>query len=296
MVCKLQEEIHASENGKKISILCPTRERPEQVIRLIESVLANATNPNLVEILLYFDLDDMSIIDIDQYRNTVKVFRGPRTWISNAQNFLYCHAEGEILMTAADDMVFRTKGWDDEILAAFNNISDRIALVFGNDLGTHAGRIATHGFFHRNWIEALGTWVQPGRGSLWDLWATENARKLGRLVYLDNLIIEHVHYRQSEIKAAFDNTYSFVRSMNASFRPENTYKKLKRERRIDRILLAEKMVTVPKLELNYLIANLICSTLLKGLTLEKKRRVLSVTNIGIISLSGSFILSLLKRK
>lgn len=269
---------------RKISILCPTRERPDQVIRLIESILNNARSPKSVEILFYIDKDDETFPNFDRFAQSVKVFRGPRTWISNAHNFLYAYCEGEIIMTAADDMVFRTKNWDSAVCAAFDSVPDKIALVYGNDLGTHAGKIATHGFFHRNWVETLGTWVQPGRGSLWDLWSTENARKIGRLIFLSDLIIEHVHYRQSQVDVAFDNTYSYVRSMNSSFRPEVTYTKLKRERRIDRILLSEKMDSVPKRELNYLIASVLCSTTLKNSSIEKKRRLLSVTNLGIIGL------------
>jgi glycosyl transferase/beta-hydroxylase protein BlmF len=283
-------------SATKISILCPTRERPEQVIRLIESILVNANNPELIEILFYIDQDDVTFPNLDRFGYTVRVFQGPRTWISNAQNFLYSHCHGEVIMTAADDMVFRTAGWDSVVSAAFESIPDKIALVYGNDLGTHAGKIATHGFFHRNWVETLGTWVQPGRGSLWDLWSTENARILERLIFLEDLIIEHVHYRQSRVGADFDNTYSFVRSMNSSFRPEITYKKLKRERRIDRILLSEKMKPAPKVEFNYLIGSIICTYVLKNSNLEKKRRIQSVTNLGLIGLALRFLWFKLRMK
>jgi len=293
-VIELNVKSHLSEKGHKISILCPTRERPDQVIRLIESVFENALAPDAVEILFYIDHDDETFPNLDRFGESTRVFRGPRTWISNAHNFLYCYSEGEIVMTAADDMVFRTLGWDSAVYTAFNSIPDKIALVYGNDLGTHAGKIATHGFFHREWIEALGTWVQPGRGSLWDLWSTENARKLGRLVYLDELIIEHVHYRQSKVEVTFDKTYSYVRSMNSSFRPEVTYKKLKRERRIDRILLSEKMKPAPKAEVSYLVGSIICKYVLKNSNVEKKRRIQSVTNLGLIGLTLRYIWSKVK--
>ena len=276
--------------------MCPTRDRPFQVIRFIESVFATASFTKDIEILFYVDFDDESFPNIDKFSPQVKVFKGPRTWISNAHNFLYSLCHGEIVMTAADDMVFRTNGWDSEIYESFEAIPDRIALVFGNDLGTHAGRIATHGFFHRNWIETLGTWVQPGRGSLWDLWSTENARALGRLLYLENVIIEHVHYRQSSTAVTFDETYSYVRSMNSSFRPEITYKKLKRERRIDRILLSEKMDSPPKVEYRYLVSSFLCSTILKNLNIEKRRRILSVNNVGIFGLVIRSIFMRLKSK
>jgi glycosyl transferase/beta-hydroxylase protein BlmF len=179
-VNELNLKNHVPEKGHKISILCPSRERPDQVIRLIESIFENALAPDTVEILFYIDHDDETFPNLNRFGQSTRVFRGPRTWISNAHNFLYSHCEGEIVMTAADDMVFRTLGWDSAVYAAFDSVPDKIALVYGNDLGTHAGKIATHGFFHREWIEALGTWVQPGRGSLWDLWSTENAANRAR--------------------------------------------------------------------------------------------------------------------
>jgi glycosyl transferase/beta-hydroxylase protein BlmF len=292
----LSTQSRTAASSTKISILCPTRERPEQVIRLIDSILVNADHPELIEILFYIDQDDFTFPNLDKFGNTVKVFQGPRTWISNAQNFLYSNCHGEIIMTAADDMVFRTVGWDTVVSATFESMPDKIALVYGNDLGTHAGKIATHGFFHRNWIETLGTWVQPGRGSLWDLWSTENARILGRLIFLEDLIIEHVHYRQSKVGADFDNTYSFVRSMNSSFRPEVTYKKLERERRIDRILLAEQMGSPPKWELKYLLGSFVCDHVIKNSSLEKKRRVQSVTNIGLFGLALRYMWTKVKLK
>ena len=296
LVDKLSIQNRTAARAPKISILCPTRERPKQVIRLIESLLKNAREPEKLEILFYIDNDDETFPNLARFGDTVKVFRGPRTWISNAHNFLYTYCKGEIIMTAADDMVFRTKGWDSAVYAAFDSVPDKIVLVYGNDLGTHAGKIATHGFFHRKWVEALGTWVQPGRGSLWDLWSTENARILGRLMYLDDLIIEHVHYRQSEVDVEFDNTYNFVRSMNSSFRPEVTYKKLKRERRIDRILLGEKMESEPKVELNYSIGRFVCRYMSKNSNLEQKRRIQSVTNIGLIGLALRFLWIKVKSK
>ena len=296
MVGRLSRQSQHAPRARKISILCPTRERPDQVIRLIESLLDNAQMPEMLEILFYIDQDDETFPSMDRFGDAVRVFQGPRTWISNAHNFLYSYCQGEIIMTAADDMVFRTIGWDSAVYAAFDSVPDKIALVYGNDLGTHAGKIATHGFFHRKWVEALGTWVQPGRGSLWDLWSTENARKLGRLIYLDELIIEHVHYRQSKVNVEFDNTYSFVRSMNSSFRPEVTYKKLKRERRIDRILLSEKMESAPKRELNYLIGSFVTSYVLKNANLEQKRRIQSVTNLGLLGLALRFLWSKVKFK
>ena len=167
----------------RISILCPTRNRPANVQKLVASARKMASQPESLEFLFYVDFDDTSFPLVEN----VHVIHGPRVWISNAQNVLYSRATGEILMTAGDDMEFLTPGWDNLIRDTFKGIPDRIALVFGNDLATHSGKIAVHGFFHRRWVDALGTWVQPGRGSLWDLWSSDVAKKLDRFIYIEKL-------------------------------------------------------------------------------------------------------------
>ena len=87
-------------------------------------------------------------------------------------------------MYAGDDIEFRTNGWDQIVRDKFEEFEDKIALVYGDDDATHGEKIAIHGFLHRNWINAVGTWVAPGRGSLYDYWHTEVARKVGRLVFV----------------------------------------------------------------------------------------------------------------
>jgi hypothetical protein len=250
----------------------------------MESIEKTITGFNRVELLFYVDEDDETFPELRASRIIVKKFVGPRVWISNAQNFLAMNATGEILMTAGDDMVFKTFEWDHIVSQKFMNIEDKIGLVFGNDLGTHAGTIATHGFFHKTWFQALGTWVQPGRGSLWDLWSTENARILGRLFYIESLVIEHLHFRQSHEVLNFDKTYEYAGKLNASFRPIETYNKMKRERRIDRLILRNYMKDKPPIEPNYLIAETLVKSLLKNKSLVEKTRVLTLTNFSLLLL------------
>ena len=267
---------------QKISILCPTRERPLNVIKLVSTAITTASTSENLEFLFYVDNDDDSFPrrELNEMKINYKVINGHRQWISNCHNVLYTFATGEILMTAGDDMVFLTNNWDEIVRSKFDQIPDKIALVFGNDNASHAGKIAVHGFFHQHWVHTLGTWVQPGRGSEWDLWATENARMLDRLIYIEELLIEHVHYRQGSGKAKFDSTYQAIYRNNSSFRPNLTYKLIKRERRIDRILLAEAMIVKPRGERNYVI-----SETLKRLPIKiaDNRRLLSLSNFEILN-------------
>jgi hypothetical protein len=234
-----------------------------------------------LEFLFYSDIDDSSfpLEEAIAIHPNVYSFQGPRQWISNAHNFLYVHATGEILMTAGDDMVFRSDDWDLKVIEAFNHFDDKIALIFGNDLASHSGKIAVHGFFHRHWVHTLGTWVQPGRGVPWDLWSTEVAHGLGRLIYLNKVLIEHIHYRQGTAQANFDDTYKEVYKSNSAFRPQQSYKYLARERRNDIVLLSEQMSPKPVTPHKYRLGSFLARF---SNDITKRRRLQSMSNIEII--------------
>jgi len=266
----------------KISILIPTRNRPTNVRKVVHSIMTNAFDSSLVEVIFYVDYDDLSFPDEIISLNVKKIV-GPRLWLSVLQNILYTHASGEIVMYAADDVQFQTQNWDQMVRDKFREIDDRIGLVFGNDLGSYGASIALHGFLHRKWINTLGVWVAPGRGSLYDLWVTEVARELGRLYYLEDLIVAHIHYRQGEAKALFDDTYKNVYSASKSWVPKDTYSQLKKERRIDHILLREVMNQKPPINPNYVLAHLVVSLFDKmKVKAYDQRRILSLTNFRII--------------
>ena len=267
-----------------ISLLIPTRDRPNNVRRTIDSVKKTARRPDLVEMLFYVDLDDHTFPN-DVLEKNIRVVRGPRMWLSVLQNILYANASGEIIMYTGDDVVYETHGWDEEVRNTINSETDKLVLVYGNDSATHGENIAIHGFLHRNWIEATGTWVAPGRGVPYDLWHTDVARKLGRLRYLPDVKFSHVHYRQGQGLAEFDETYKYVSAATTSWVPIKTYKKVERERRIDHVLLAEIMDPKPKIEKSYLFGEFLAANKNRfGMQSVDSRRLRTLNNLEIIPL------------
>lgn len=176
-----------------ISVLCPTRNRPDSVRELIGTALETADGP--IEIIFYLDLDDPSA---DKVRamlagGDLRAVAGDRIVLSQCWNECAAVARGEILMQCGDDIRFRTPGWDSEVRAIFDRIPDRIALVHGRD-GHQDHRLATHGFLHRRWVDTVGYFVPPIFASDYnDQWLTEVADMLGRRVYLPGVYTEHMH-------------------------------------------------------------------------------------------------------
>ena len=179
----------------KISLLCPTRNRSNFMKELWESVLSTAENHNEIELIFYIDNDDTK--SIEMYKtlgdnvNAVIGERGNGN-LSEMWNKCYDQSKADIVMHCGDDIRFRTKNWDTTVLSKFNEYTDKIVLVYGND-GIRHDDLATHGFLHKNWIKTIGYFLPPYFASdMNDYWLTTVARNIGRLQKI-NIYTEHLH-------------------------------------------------------------------------------------------------------
>lgn len=191
-------------NRTMISILVPSRGRPQNVHRLWQSLMD--TTEGEWELLLRLDDDDEQRGGYDGYMPSPHVtsITAPRVIMSQLWNDLVPYALGDILMMCGDDVTFNSLGWDKAVREAFPE--DKIGLVHGNDLAPNSAKIASHPFVTRDWVEALGYLTPPYFSSDYaDLWLTEVADALGRRVYLPEVIIEHHH--PAFRKAEWDQTH-----------------------------------------------------------------------------------------
>jgi hypothetical protein len=183
-----------------IQLAVPTRGRPEAFNRMVKSALETAVDPDSLLIIARVDDDDPS-----EYQNDhAEIRSGPRRSLGTAFDQA-SEGPGEIVMMCADDIRFRTEGWDKQVREAFETWDDRVGLVYGRD-GIHDQQLATHGFVSRAWIEAVGCFV-PAQliGDYPDMWLTELASRARRIQYLPEVYTEHLHPVVQ--KAAMDDTY-----------------------------------------------------------------------------------------
>ena len=264
-----------------ISILIPTRQRPRNVKRVIESALTTADEPTKIEFVFYVDNDDKTFPK-SVINKQIRVIYGPRVWISLISNILYANSKGEIIMYGGDDIIFRSKSWDTVVRNQFTEVLDKICLVYTNDGVKQSQDIARHGFVHRRWFNVLGSAFPSGRVVPIDLWCTDVARKLNRIRYIEDILIEHNHYRQGG-KAKNDPTYTHAANTSKSWKASEVFKKLSSERRADRILLSEVMNPKPKWEKKYFLGEFIAAykSALKLNSLDS-RRLSSLNNSRII--------------
>lgn len=197
----------------RIALLVPTRKRPEGVKRLLKSIEDTVDNKESVTVYFYLDHDDFDTIRLIRSikkRKTydVKYLIGPRIIMSEMVNKLYPLTSEFILFFGADDIVFRTQGWDRILTDAVGSVSKGIGLFYGNDLVTtqHAPDFATHPIITREWVNVVG-YVSPPYFSCdyADTWLNDIADRSGRKFPLP-FINEHMHPTVG--KASYDSTYA----------------------------------------------------------------------------------------
>lgn len=193
-----------------ISLLLPTRGRPELVKRLFKSIIDTAEAPNLIEVILYVDDDDVESHHLDGGSLHTRCIIGPRQSMGTYNTQCYRASKGQIIVLVNDDMVMRTIGWDRELRTMHDRFADRIYLGYCNDL-LKKGGLATFPILSRKTCDLL---VDPYPAAyagafidvhLFDIFKRLQHQGFDRFIYLNDVVFEHLHYRTG--KATYDETY-----------------------------------------------------------------------------------------
>lgn len=210
----------------RISVLLPTRQRPQQLVRMVDSILETAHLPEQIEVVVYVDDDDQSYDGLNLGIETVWV-RGPRSHnglvgnLSVMWNHCYAASSGDIVMHCGDDIIFRTPDWDDVVRSAFDAVEDKVLFAFGDD-GYQTGlNFGTHGFIHRKWVEAVGYFVPPYFVSDYnDVFLNDVAKLVDRHLEIP-IYTEHMHWCAG--KAVIDQNTQERLDRHAEHRPQELY-------------------------------------------------------------------------
>jgi glycosyltransferase involved in cell wall biosynthesis len=175
-----------------ISLLLPSRKRPQIFSRMVKSVKDTATNP--VEIVARFDEDDTESAKSAEQDGAI-VIVGPRIRkITALWNECFDLCTGDICAQWNDDCVTITPGWDVMVEKAFAEVPDKIMCLYGRDVFGHGDRFGPHSFVSRRWIETLGFFIYPYYESdFGDTGLVELGDRIGRRRCIP-FDIEHWHY------------------------------------------------------------------------------------------------------
>tara|TARA_Y100001973_G_C5069012_1_gene266591 strand:+ start:47 stop:769 length:723 start_codon:yes stop_codon:yes gene_type:complete len=228
-----------------ISILTPTRNRPNNCDRFIKSLYETTQYTGTLELLFYVDSDDPAK-DIykeieERWQNNfwrVEFVIGEPMSVSKSWNIIAKKSLGDIMIMGNDDLVYKTVRWDSKLMAKLIELDNPYYLTWFND-GINGNRHCAFPVISREWYETLG-YFSPGVFNFGynDTWVYDIAKRVGKLNYMNEILVEHLHF--SVGKSNMDDTYARNRSQEKG----NLYRKDKEiyERTIeDRILAAEKI-------------------------------------------------------
>jgi hypothetical protein len=201
-----------------ISLLTPTRGRPDRYRQYLCSIVETASDPSTIEIVSYIDNDDELMLAakddiVTEFSEVnIKFIGGERLKLSEANQACCEASSGEILMLNGDDIIFRTQDWDKCFEEAFERLPAKIGLVFADDGAWHE-KFAVFPTVSRAWVDTLG-YLCSGffPADFDDSWIYDIARRLDdiskedRIIYLGDVLLEHMHFSLG--KAEFDETYS----------------------------------------------------------------------------------------
>lgn len=195
-----------------VTLLIPSKGRPEKAREALESADGAAGNPD-TEIIVAVDNDDLAAYaGVIPAPNLVAVNHdgsGMAGALNRAVEYAASFYEVGIIGFMGDDHRVRTEDWDRIVEQA--NAEMGGGIVYGNDL-IHGERLPSAVFMDARIVLALGWMALPGAKHLYldDTWR-ELGAAMGRLKYLPDMVIEHLHPTVG--KAEWDDNY---RRVNAS--------------------------------------------------------------------------------
>lgn len=242
-----------------ISVILPSRGRPEQLKSCIQTVLSLSTCPALVEFIIYIDNDDSSYNEILLDFENTQVIRGPRDGIGHANQSCVNLAKGEILLFINDDMIVETLNWDEHFRAVDTSIKDGIYLAYPND-GFKGKSLCAFHAIRKTTFELLGETLPLYRGAFIDthlqevFTAIEKSHQQ-RLIYLEHVVFRHMHYRVTHDKP--DTTYT----ERDRFGDDNNFLRYAKWRRLQ----SQNLINIIEYKTPSIITEPIAITPLKGL-------------------------------
>ena len=194
-----------------ISILLPTRGRPEQAERLLKSVVEMSADLNRIEIILYVDEHDTASHAIQCDGLPINKIIGPRLSMGGLNTACLERSTGNIIVPLNDDMVIRTPDWDQRIAEIHESFPDRVYLAYPNDLYTGEMLCSTPILSRTTCAVLTHPFPEAYQGGFIDYHLMDIFKRLqvlgeARMVYLGDVVVEHLHYQygKSEVYPTYE--------------------------------------------------------------------------------------------
>jgi glycosyltransferase involved in cell wall biosynthesis len=187
-----------------ISLIVPTRGRPEQLRRLLDSLAQTTAAPDALEVILVIDHDDAITQQIADERLILRrVVVPPGLSMGELNSLGYEASRGRYVMLLNDDVIARTPAWDKAVRGVFAAHDDDIVLVHVNDL-VFERHLCTFPIVSRTFCELVGG-ICPREyrryridDHIEDYFNLLNVLGFRRTVFVPHVVFEHHNYTTNE--------------------------------------------------------------------------------------------------
>ena len=184
-----------------------------------------------IEIVLYVDEDDLQSHALNCRSVTVRRIIGPRTTMGACNTACLRQSSGDIVILMNDDVVIRTEYWDERVRILHSTIPDGIYLGYGNDMFKGESLCAFPILSRRTCEMFIDPFPSDYKGAFIDYHLLDVFKRLEkwglrRVVYLPDVVFEHMHYRTG--KGVYDRTYV----ERDRFGDDDTFLRLSNQRRV----------------------------------------------------------------
>ncbi len=189
---------HLSKGIMKILFKYPTRGRVEKFFSTLDLYYKMIEGRDF-EFLVTIDIDDKSM-NTAPVMNRLAGYGNLKYQIVQHVSKIYAVNTGiegqkfDILFIVSDDMIPQVYGFDNIIRSDFSkHFPDLTGCLWYND-GFQKDNVNTLQIMGRRWYERFGYVYYPGYKSLFsDVEYQDVAKRLGKIVYIDNVIVRHEH-------------------------------------------------------------------------------------------------------
>lgn len=144
----------------KIAIICPTKGRPSQCLRMIESAKKTSTSNIVFYIGVQGDLNEYEKLKSLKNVFLLKMYDWTTCFSWNLMaDKAFDNTEVDFFMLGADDMVFYTAGWDMALINHYKSLRQKPHVYSFQDSRDVNG--TPHPIMTREWVNVMGYFVSP---------------------------------------------------------------------------------------------------------------------------------------
>jgi hypothetical protein len=190
-------------NNKTITIIHPSRQRPEMALQTKKNWMQNAIHKSSIEYILSIDNNDPTLYDYNwmfshEYDTKIKY---NNNWSAmEAINVVAPQSIGNLIVVVSDDFDC-FEGWDEYLLSHLQGDSDYI--VKTSDGYMNSDWLITLPIMDRAYYNRFGYVYHPEYKHMWsDTEMTTVGHMLGKIIDLQNsnAVFKHRHYTINEMQ------------------------------------------------------------------------------------------------